>query len=134
MSSNDSQVTTLDDAPAIASAPVKTTAKPLTAKAPAKAAPAADAPDTPDADSDAAEPEIKMFNVTVHATNDASGNEVVDIQPNGRLYRLPRGVPCLVPEEVLHILENAVTTSYAVVGAAIVERNIPRFPFSATPA
>lgn len=132
MSSNDSQVTTLDDAPAIASAPVKTTTKTLTGKAAAaKVEPAVSA------DDDADVPEVataQMFNVTVHATGDDAGNDIVEVQPNGRLYRLPRGVPCLVPAAVLHILENAVVTKYKVVGAEVVESNIPRFPFTAIPA
>lgn len=133
MSSNDSQVTTLDDAPAIASAPVKTIAtKPAAARPVVKPA-AADA----DAATDDGAPEveaIQMFNVTVHATGDAAGNDIVDVQVNTRLYRLPRGVPCLVPEHVLHVLQNAIVTTYSVVGADIVERNIPRFPFTAVPA
>ena len=77
---------------------------------------------------------VAMFNITVHASGDDAGNDIVEIQPNGKLYRLPRGVPCLVPEEVLHILQNAVVTKYSVVGAEIIERNIPRFPFTAMPA
>lgn len=126
---SDSQVTTLDDAPATAGAPIKT-AKTLTGKAAApktESAVSADA-STPEVES------VQMFNVTVHATGDDTGNDVVEVQPNGRLYRLPRGVPCRVPAEVLHILENAVVTKYKVVGAEVVESNIPRFPFTATPA
>lgn len=121
MSNTDSQVTTLDDAPSAASASVKnpkTAAKTVTAKA-------------ADGDSVAVGP---MFSVTVHATGDDTGNDIVEVQPNGRLYRLPRGVPCIVPLAVLHILENAIVTKYLQVGADVVERSIPRFPFTATPA
>lgn len=120
MSSPESQVTTLDEAPA----PVSSTKAAVKGKG--AIIPAVQVEDGKEAP--------KMFNVTVHATGDDAGNDAVDIQPNGRLYRLPRGVPCLVPHEVLHILENAVTTTYKVVGADVIERHIPRFPFSATPA
>ncbi|CDS48915.1 hypothetical protein [Polaromonas sp. CG9_12] len=117
----DSQVTTLDDAP-----PVVTAAPAPKVAAAAKAAP-------PSAAAADAAP-VAMFTVTVHATGDDNGNDVVEIQPNGKLYRLPRGVPCLVPHEVLHILQNAVYTTYRNEGAAVIQRDIPRYPFSAVPA
>lgn len=132
MSSNKSQVTTLDDAPATASAPVKTTAQALTGSAASeKVAPAAPVGDEADAPKTEA---AQMFNITIHATGDDAGNDIVEVQPNGRLYRLPRGVPCLVPAAVLHILENAVVSKYIVVGAGLVERSVPRFPFTAIAA
>lgn len=119
---SDSQVTTLDDAPQSADAGTQSHAH---------AALLAALP-TPPLDADGQS--VAMFNITVHATGDDAGNDIVEVQPNGKLYRLPRGVPCLVPEEVLHILQNAVVTKYSVVGAEIIERNIPRFPFTAVPA
>ena len=123
---SDSQVTTLDDAPPVV----------LAAPAPKVVPTAAAKPAAPNAAAkDAADPEATaMFNITIHATGDDNGNDIVDIQPNGKLYRLPRGVPCLVPAEVLHILENAIYTTHKIVGDAVIERQIPRYPFTATPA
>lgn len=123
---SDSQVTTLDDAPPTTLKHTKAAAA-AAAAAPKAAADAATAASTDTA-------AVPMFHVTIHATGDDAGNDIVDLQPNGRLYRLPRGVPCLVPAEVLHILENAVVTKYIAVGADVVERSTPRFPFTAVPA
>jgi hypothetical protein len=126
MTTPDSQVTTLDDsAPVVMAAPKP--AKPAKPQ-PAQAVPDEAVPDEPAVDA------VKMFHVTIHATGDDAGNDAVDIQPNGRLYRLPRGVSCLVPETVLNILKDAVVTTYKGVGDAVVEHQIPRFPFTATPA
>ncbi len=108
---SDSQVTTLDEVPAVV-AP--------------KAVPKAKA-------AKAAEDGKKYFEVLIHPTGDDSQSPVVDVQIDGYLTRIPRGVPCRVSEEVLHVLQNAVVTTYKKVGDAVTEVNIPRFPFSATP-
>ena len=109
---SDSQVTTLDEAPAVV-AP--------------KAVPKAKA-------AKAAEDGKKYFDVLIHPTGDDSQSPVVDVQIDGYLTRIPRGVSCRVSEEVLHVLQNAVVTTYKKVGNEVQEVNIPRFPFSATPA
>lgn len=106
----DSQVTTLEEAPAVVIPKAK-------AKAVAKVA----------------EDGKKYYEVIVHQTGDDSQSPVVDIQIDGFLTRIPRGVPCRVSEEVLHVLQNAVVTTYKKVGDEVQEVNIPRFPFSATP-
>lgn len=109
---SDSQVTTLDDAPAVA---VATKTKAKTAVAPVAEGQA-------------------MFNVIVHPTGDEGGNRQVDLCYNGFLYQLPRGVACKVPAGVLEGLQNAITRTYTVNGSEVIERDIPRFPFTATPA
>jgi hypothetical protein len=111
---SDSQVTTLDDAPAVV-VPTK----------PAKGSKAAAAPATTDGE---------FFMVTVHATGDDVGSNAVEMGVNGYLYQIPRGVPCRVPKAVVEGLTNAVITTYKVVGADVVERDIQRFPFTAVPA
>ena len=108
---SDSQVTTLDDAPVIATKTSKA------AKAVA-----------------AATEGSNFYNVTVHATGDDVGSTAVDMCIDGFLYQLPRGVPCRVPSSVVEGLRNSVITTYKVNGNAVVEQNIPRFPYSAEPA
>lgn len=110
---SNSQVTTLDDEPKAAKE-VKSEAKP-SAKA---------------EKSDGQ----KFFNVVVHPGQDALGELAAEITVNGTLYQLPRGVSCKVPYAVLHVLENAVITSYKMDGLDYVEKSTPRFAFSATPA
>ena len=110
---SESQVTTLDDA-----APVAVN-KPSKVKSVVAAT---------------AESGEQFFNVTIHPTGDEAGSDIVEISINGYLSRLPRGVPCKVSAAVLHVLENAVVTHYKVNGDQVIERNVQRFPFSATPA
>ena len=107
---SDSQVTTLDDAPAVVTKP-------------AKAAKATASPS-----------DSKLFNVTVHATGDEAGNTAVEMCINGFLYQLPRGVPCAVPATVVEGLKNAVVTHYKGNGSSFVEQNVPRYAYSVEPA
>ena len=69
--------------------------------------------------------------ITIHQTGNEADGEVAELQLNGYLYRVPRGVPCEVPEEVYQILDNAKTTTYQTTPAGVVERHNFRFPFSA---
>ena len=73
--------------------------------------------------------------LTVYSTNDEGGSNAVPIGINGYLYQVPRDKPFKVPTEVVAVLREAVTTSY-VAGekGALVERNRPRYQFSAVPA
>lgn len=124
---SDSKVTTLDDAPVVtAAAPVAPKNK-----ATHKAAPADVASDEADEDTPLDE---TFYNVTIHETGDQGGTDIVEVGVNGYLTRIPRGVPCRVSGAVLHVLQNAVTTSSIRNGDKVIERNIPRFPFTATPA
>jgi hypothetical protein len=108
---SDSQVTTLEEAPALAT--TKTT-KAKVAKPSAEGA--------------------KFFNVLIHPTGDETSSSVVEVSVEGFLTRIPRGVSCRVSESILHVLQNAVVTTYKKMGDDVQEFNTPRFPFSATPA
>lgn len=136
MSNNDSQVTTLDDMPGTnqtVAVPAKPVAKPAI-KVVAK--PAVKVEVSPDADELAevvAEVE-QFFNAIIHPTGDEAGQDIVEIGVNGHLTRIPRGVPSRISHAVLHVLQNAVTDTYKVVGNDVVKRSVPRYPFSATPA
>lgn len=68
--------------------------------------------------------------ITIHQTGNEADGEVAELQLNGYLYRVPRGVPCEVPEEVYLILENAKTSTYQTTAAGVVEKVNYRFPFS----
>ncbi len=109
---SDSQVTTLEEAPAFG-----------VPKAMAKAK--ANKP---------AEDGKKYFDLLIHQTGDETQSNVVEVSVEGFLTRIPRGITCRVSESVLHVLQNAVVTSYKKMGDEVMEVNIPRFPFSATPA
>lgn len=112
---SNSQVTTLDD-------PVNPDVSTSTEAAPAAARSIA---------SGDAELSGKKRTITIHQTGNEADGEVAELQLNGYLYRVPRGVPCEVPEEVYQILENARTTTYQTTAAGVVERHNYRFPFSA---
>ena len=114
MASKNSQVTTLDD-------PVNPDVEASTVAAPAARSIA----------SGDAELSGKKRTITIHQTGNEADGEVAELQLNGYLYRVPRGVPCEVPEEVYQILENARTTTYQTTAAGVVERHNYRFPFSA---
>ena len=118
----DSKVTTLDDQPADDAA-AKVRARQTAAKG-------AGIP----ASTDKPEDDEAMYVVTVHPTGDDAGGNPADVNINGYLYRMPRGVPCTVPYKVLHVLENAVVTTYKNDGSAVIVQNIPRFPFTAARA
>lgn len=113
MANPDSQVTTLDEAPPVMTSKVLTKAK-------AMAEPIVDA----------TSPGEEFFMVTVHPTGDELGAEVVDVGVNGYLTRIPRGVPVRVNKSVLHVLQNAILTTFKINGDQVIERNTPRFPFS----
>ncbi len=68
--------------------------------------------------------------ITIHQTGNEADADVVELALNGYLYRVPRGVPCEVPDEVYQILDNAKTTTYQTTPAGVVERHSFRFPFS----
>jgi hypothetical protein len=118
----DSNVTTLDDQAPVATAPVVS----VTTKQVKKTK-------EPLINSELTDENPQLYMVTVHATGDDGGENAVDVCINGYLYQLPRGVPCKVPHAVLHGLENAIVTTYKVNGNEIIEKNTPRFPFSAVP-
>lgn len=114
MATKNSQVTTLDDE---VNPDVKVGAE----------APAAGARSLATNDADLSG---KKRIITIHSTGNEADGEVAELQLNGYLYRVPRGVPCEVPEEVYQILENAKTSTYQTTAAGVVEKVNYRFPFS----
>lgn len=50
---------------------------------------------------------------------------------NGYSYQVPRGIPVLIPEEALEVLENAVMKTYPTEGGIVIgEREVPRFGYN----
>jgi hypothetical protein len=69
--------------------------------------------------------------LTIHMSDLEGGHEAVNVAINGYAYSIPRGKPVSVPVEVVHILENAITTSYAAKdGGGTTERSNPRYAYS----
>lgn len=114
---SDTQVTTLDDDTATASAAPATDKSGRAGKAATKASTAI-----------AAEAGLsgKRKTIVIHAGEGAAGREDVPVGVNGVMFNIKRGKPVDVPAEVVHVLENAVTTVYEN-GEAI---DTPRFAFS----
>lgn len=125
--STSEQISSIDDAPEVVKPATATTAA-AGGKA-AKAARAAAA--STDAGGEAATP-AKRRHVTVHASSDETGQNAVEVGVNGVVYQIPRGVPCAVPDEVIHVLENAKISVYKTVDGVTQEHLIPRFAFSVT--
>lgn len=120
---SDSNVTTLDEQAPVATVPAATTVAATKGKKAREQT----------INTELTAENEQLYMVTVHATGDDGGENAVDVCVNGYLYQLPRGVPCKVPHAVLHGLENAIVTTYKVNGNEIIERSVPRFPFSAVP-
>ena len=113
---SDTQVTTLDDETTAAPAAEKA-GKEKAAKATGKA-------------SSAVAKEAGLTGsrktIVIHQGEGAAGREDVVVGVNGVMFSIKRGKPVDVPVEVVHVLENAVTTVYEN-GEAI---DTPRFAFS----
>lgn len=71
--------------------------------------------------------------LTIYAGTESDGQDAVNVGLNGYLYQIPRNKPYLVPEEVVDVLRNSVTTSFANVNGVQVASNRPRYAFSAVP-
>lgn len=119
---SDTQVTTLDDdTTSVPSAPA--------AEKPAKAGKATNAGKATKASTAiAAEAGLtgNRKTIVIHQGEGAAGREDVVVGVNGVMFSIKRGKPVDVPVEVVHVLENAVTTVYEN-GEAI---DTPRFAFS----
>lgn len=113
MSKSNSQVTSIDDAPA-----AEVQAKPATVV-------------VGNNSDDQLSGERKT--ITIYASEGDGGSEAVSVSINGYAYQIPRGVPCNVPVEVISVLDNAQTTLLTgAAGGAINERVIPRFQYRVT--
>lgn len=114
---NDTQVSSIDDAPA---------AKPATtaAAAPKRVA---------KVDGHDIALSGKKKTITIHVSDAENGQEAVPIGLNGYMYQVPRGIPVEVPAELVNILENAKVSTYHPVGGGsteLVERIHNRFAYS----
>ena len=71
--------------------------------------------------------------LTIYAGTEADGQDAVFVGLNGYAYQIPRNKPHLVPIEVVNVLRESVTRSYAAVNGAQVASDRPRYAFSAVP-
>ncbi len=116
---NDTKVTTLEeDTPVAAAAPVTEKATKE------KATKAATSKSTAAAKEAGLNGDRKV--ILIHQGEGTAGREDVVVGVNGVMFNIKRGKPVDVPVEVVHVLENAVTTVYEN-GEAI---DTPRFAFS----
>lgn len=106
---SDSQISTIDDQPAVAAPKTKAT------KAQLREAGIGD----------------KRRTITIHASDADGGDEAVFVGCNGVAYQIPRGVPVEVPEEVIDGLKNAVVTTYkSGADGKVKETHMPRYAFT----
>lgn len=114
--SQDSEITSIDDAPAANAA----TPKAKSPKAEVVKPSGSDGASTG-----------KLKTVTIHAAEGEDGNRPVFLSINGYAYQIPRGKPVQVPAEVVEVLSNAVVSTYKVRGGGEVEElQVPRYAFS----
>lgn len=77
----------------------------------------------------------KKVTLTIFSTSEEGGDEPVFIGLNGYGYVIKRGEPCIVPEEVAAIIQNAVTSTIRPgKEGSVNESKTPRFAFSVMPA
>jgi hypothetical protein len=80
----------------------------------------------------------KKFKITIPSTE--KDKSAVFVGVNGVAYNIPRDTEVIVPEPVLLVLKNSVTTNYRLVdekGAEsqkVVAENVARFPFQSEAA
>lgn len=120
------QISSIDDTPAV-QAPAAKTVKGKGASSTASAPTQADA-QAGEVVAEAQAPVRRML--TIHASNDETGQNAVEVGVNGVVYQIPRGVPCAVPEEVIGVLENAQISVYKTVNGEAQEHLVPRFAFT----
>lgn len=68
----------------------------------------------------------KRKTITIHPGEGETGRDDVDVFVNGYGFKIKRGKPVEVPEEVIEVLKNAVITRYEN-GEAV---ELPRFAFT----
>lgn len=69
--------------------------------------------------------------ITIHTSDAEGGQDAVNIGLNGYMYQVPRGIPVDVPAEVVHILENAKSSTFHPnKDGQLIERVHNRFAFS----
>lgn len=77
----------------------------------------------------------KRVRIVVHKDGRKGAEKEVVVGVNGVVYRIVRGAPVDVPEAVIGVLEEAVTTTYEHVGnpdgsTSLVASDSPTYPFS----
>lgn len=113
MAAKDTSVTTIDDAPQATAAPR------------AKTIAVADAGDNMTGD---------KLELTIHAGEGELGRQAVFLSINGHGFNIPRGIPCVVPSEVVDILDNAKQIIYEPgENGKMHEREVNRFSYNARP-
>lgn len=111
MATKDTSVTTIDDAPAVVETP---RAKKIAV--------------TDHADGMTGE----KMEVTIHAGEGEQGRQAVFLSLNGYGFNIPRGVPSIVPVEVVDILDNATMTKYEPgANGTMIEHEVKRFSYNA---
>lgn len=114
---SDSKVTSLDNAPATTSAAAKAVVASKTVK-------------TVGGGGDASLSGDKKT-IEIFAQDGENGDQEVLIGVNGVMYQIKRGEPVAVPEEVLHVLRNAITTvTSSAPGGGVTTREVPRYQFN----
>ena len=58
----------------------------------------------------------KKKTITIHVSELEGGRDAVSIGINGYTWQVPRGIPVEVPVELVHVLENAKTSTYTSTG------------------
>lgn len=74
----------------------------------------------------------KKFRIIVHNQEGVESSPFVKVQPQGRMYAIPREKEVIVPEIVVKVLEDAVLTRYVPTGdgTAMTPISQRRFPFT----
>lgn len=74
----------------------------------------------------------KKYRLIIHNQEGVDNTPFVKVQDGnaGIMYTIPRDVEVVVPEVVISILRDAVTTRYEPSGGTMIERSAPRFPFT----
>ena len=74
----------------------------------------------------------KKYRLIIHNQEGVDNTPFVKVQDGnaGVMYTIPRDVEVVVPEVVINILKDAVTTRYEPSGDTMIMRSAPRFPFT----
>lgn len=73
----------------------------------------------------------KTIELNIYASDQEHGSNAVEIGLNGVMYLVPRGEYFTVPEELVEVLRNSITTvtSPSKTGGGVGTRDVPRFNF-----
>jgi hypothetical protein len=71
----------------------------------------------------------KRFRIFIHESQNASDPKEQPVSINGYAWNIKRGVDVLVPPEVVHVLENAITEVVVQAEGGLITRPAHRIPF-----